>query len=113
MPIVESWSESLSANGLKDISSDKHLLLPCLPILYIIINFLPHQFVYFIFSFPEMFICAPHKKILFPIIDQSLLRITLESYMKSSESLPASLFDLEEGKVVDRHISKVSKIESQ
>ena len=113
MPIVESWSESLSANGLKDISSDKHLLLPCLPILYIIINFLPHQFVYFIFSFPEMFICAPNKeKKLFPIIDESLLRITLESYIKSSESLPASLFDLEEGKVVNRHISNVSKIDS-
>ena len=51
MPIVESWSESLSANGLKDISSDKHLLLPYLPILCIIINFLPHQFVYFISLF--------------------------------------------------------------
>ena len=62
MPVVESWSKSLSTNRLEVVSSDRHLLLPCLPILYIIINFLPHQFVYFIFSFPEMFICAPNKE---------------------------------------------------
>ena len=34
----------------------------------------------------------------------------MESYIKSSESLPASLFDLEGGRVVGCHISDVSKI---